>query len=238
MSNARSLVQAADRQLDLLPSSEMEGVDFSTAEKDGIYTGERLFRDRPEIYKGVCSLVAEGFPLRMISKLLKVHHYTIQAVLEREPELIEAEKERIGGLARSVTRICMERLVDVLPEMKIANLGDAQRVAVIMGISTEKWQLLTGGATARVDHGGDKLADMRQVLAALPADPVEEGEFTEAADLAAETDLAGGTWSSQKEAAGAISVQVAGSDQAQPESGSGVNSVQAALYGGTDDDAT
>jgi hypothetical protein len=231
MSGARSLVQAAGRQLDLLPSSEMEGVDFSAEERAGIYTGVRLFRDRPEIYKGVCSLVAEGFPLRMISRLLKVHHYTIQAVIEREPALIEAEKERIGGLARSVTRICMERLIDCLPEMEIANLGDAQRVAVIMGISTEKWQLLTGGATARVDHGGDQLADMRQALAALPADPVE-GEFTEAA---AETDLGGETCAGQKGAAVAPADLVPG---AEPDRGSGAAGAGPAENGGAANVAT
>jgi hypothetical protein len=183
--------------------------------------------------------------MRMISRLLKIHHYTIQAVMEREPGVIEAEKERIGRLSRTGARICIERLVERLPELTLDNLGDAQRMAVIAGILTDKGELLTGGATVRVDHGGDKLADMRQVLAALPADPVE-GEFTEAVEavgsigteVAAKTDLAGGTWSSQKEAAGSIGVQVAGSDQAQPESGSGVAGSQGAADGGADDDAT
>lgn len=57
------------------------------------YTGERLYRDRPDIYKAVVKLLAEpGVSIRSICATLHVTDDTVRAVKARENLAIAAEK--------------------------------------------------------------------------------------------------------------------------------------------------
>src|SRR6266536_5900740 len=59
-------------------------------------TGERLWRDRPDVYKAVVRLLAEpGVSIRSICATLHVTDDTVRAVKERENLAIAAEKQTV-----------------------------------------------------------------------------------------------------------------------------------------------
>jgi DNA-binding NarL/FixJ family response regulator len=49
-----------------------------------VFTGERLKANRPDVYQGIVSMLGQGVGVREISRRLRVHHRTVQAVSMRE----------------------------------------------------------------------------------------------------------------------------------------------------------
>jgi hypothetical protein len=110
-------------------------------------TGQRLFEGDPERYKRVVRLLAEpGVSIRMIVQECQVSDHTIRSVAARERIPIATQKEAILADLGHVQRLCVDRMIELVPE---AALKD---VTLCFGVTTDKHQLLSGEATMRVEQ--------------------------------------------------------------------------------------
>jgi hypothetical protein len=119
---------------------------LASAEARGEFTGERLFSQRPDIYRAVVELLGQGVGVRQIARTLRVSHNTIAAVRHREGATVDTLKEAtIQTLARFVGA-ASERLLEEVQTIKLESLP------VALGIAAEKLLLLSGQATQRIAH--------------------------------------------------------------------------------------
>src|SRR5438105_3194936 len=73
-------------------------------------TGERLFRDRPDVYKAVVKLLAEpGVSIRTICRELHVSDHTVRSVAARENIPIAAAKKEVLANITHGIRLASER---------------------------------------------------------------------------------------------------------------------------------
>jgi hypothetical protein len=129
----------------LFSEQEMQALEVVEL-RDGKYTGERLATRRPHVYQLVVKLLGEKWSVNSICEVCGVHPYTVAAVGAREGISIEEHKRvSVNGLAFT-SRMLIERLMELAPTAE--NIKD---VAVALGIAVEKLQLLSGGATSRVE---------------------------------------------------------------------------------------
>ncbi|NBW12069.1 MAG: hypothetical protein EBR82_28965, partial [Caulobacteraceae bacterium] len=136
-----SLIEAdAQPALFSLPASFQAKLEAS-----GQYTGERLFRQEPEKYRTIVTMLAAGRGIRAIKKACGVHHDTIRAVAAREGRPIDTLKQRIVENLEAAIDVGTDRLVEVVDSMK------AEALPIAIGVLIDKHQLLTGQATARVE---------------------------------------------------------------------------------------
>ena len=144
-----SLLSAADRQLELIPSDQMEASHFEELEAKGEFTGERLFKQRPRTYVEIVSLLAEGLGVNRIGRILHVSGHTVRAVRDREPAAIATVKERIARQAYHGASMCVDAILEDLDDAEIRKKIATRDLAVTMGVLVDKAQLLSGGATSR-----------------------------------------------------------------------------------------
>lgn len=172
-------VEAAALAAPFLFSEEEIGAE--RLEATGEFSGERLLTRRPEVYRAICRMSAEGLSMSAMARALGVSRNTVAAVQEREGISIEQHKKELLRNVRTAARLSVERVVELVPS--ITNAKDAAIVAAVM---VDKLQLLSGEATARVERvevGQDKLAEM---LASLPILEAEVLPLTGPSDAAPE----------------------------------------------------
>lgn len=180
-----SLLDAAAQAAASAPAlsffSEIEVAEKQLAEA-GEFTGERLFRDRPEVYQEIIRLYAEKQGIRMIARICKVSVNTVYAVLEREPAAVETAKKRIINNLRKAAEIGSERMPEVMQELA------ADKLAVPLAITLDKLQLLTGEPTARVEKVEIRPDQVRMFLEQLPVIEAELIEDDRSTGIGGETD--------------------------------------------------
>jgi hypothetical protein len=111
----------------------------------GRYTGERLLRERPQVYNQVVRLLAEPreqVSIREICRQCHVTDDTVKAVEKREAIPIAARKEALMVQAARIAKLAYDRVED---QIESAPLPQA---VVTAGVFTDKLQLLSGDATA------------------------------------------------------------------------------------------
>lgn len=160
-----SLIARAEAQPSLpLPSTaDLPASFFEGREAVGEFTGERLFRQRPEVYRAIVTCLAEGIGVRATARALKVSTNTVAAVRAREGATVETQKKETVSQLRQFARLGAERLLDEVDKIPL------QSLPIAIGIAVEKAELLDGGATARVEHvqaPGEK--EFKQLLDMLP----------------------------------------------------------------------
>jgi len=162
-------VEAAAVAAPFLFSEEEIGAE--RLEATGEFSGERLLTRRPEVYRAICRMSAEGLSMSAMARALGVSRNTVAAVQEREGICIEQHKKELLRNVRTAARLSVERVVELVPS--ITNAKDAAIVAAVM---VDKLQLLSGEATARVERvevSQDKLAEMLASLPVLEAELVQ-----------------------------------------------------------------
>src|SRR4051812_9845526 len=102
------------------------------------YTGERLLRERPKIYRQIVRLLGEGWSANKICKWCHVTRETLRAVERREAESINARKKSIIGILGNVAELGASRMEETIGA---AGLRDA---AIGTGIAVDKMLALTG----------------------------------------------------------------------------------------------
>lgn len=113
------------------------------------YTGARFFLINPAGHQEVIKLLAEGVGIRRIAKIVGCSTHTVIAVRDQYPASVATEKEKLANLARTGTRLAIEGIIDDLATNP--DEISAKDKAVITGILAEKSELLSGGATSRIE---------------------------------------------------------------------------------------
>ena len=152
--------------------SEAE-IGFERLEAVGEFTGERLLARRPETYRALVRMLAEGLSGSSIARACQVSRNTVAAVREREGFSIEQQKKELLTTIRRGSQVAAERVVELIPH--IQNAKDA---AITLAVLVDKAQLLAGEATSRVervDATEDKLRDMLASLPVLEGEVVQTG---------------------------------------------------------------
>src|SRR5438552_9890680 len=85
----------------------------------GNYTGERLLRERPRVYREVMRLLSEGISARKICRACRVTRETVRAVEAREAKSISARKQEIAASAARVAQASIEQIEDAVAARKI-----------------------------------------------------------------------------------------------------------------------
>jgi transcriptional regulator with XRE-family HTH domain len=161
-------VEAAASAAPFLFSEEEIGAE--KLEATGEFSGERLLARKPEVYRAVVRMLAEGLSMSSIARALGVSRNTVAAVREREGFSIEQDKKELLRDFRRAARLSVERAIELVPHIQTAK--DAAIVAAVM---VDKLQLLSGEATARVERvevSQDKLTEMLAALPVLEAEVV------------------------------------------------------------------
>jgi predicted phage replisome organizer len=145
-----SLIEKAQRELEAAPFlfSEDDLPKIDKARPKFHCTGERLFRDRPDVYKAVVKLLAEpGVSVRTICRECHVSDHTIRSVAGREGIAIATvKKEVLSNIAHGM-RLASERVIELMPE------ASARDALLGVGILGDKMILLAGEPTMRIDIG-------------------------------------------------------------------------------------
>jgi len=115
----------------------------------GRYTGERLLRERPLVYNRVVRLLAEPrehVSIREICRQCRVTDDTVKAVEKREAISIAARKQALMVQAARIAKLAYDRVEDQIDSAPLP------QAVVTAGVFTDKFQLLSGGATARFQN--------------------------------------------------------------------------------------
>jgi hypothetical protein len=102
------------------------------------YTGERLLRERPKIYRQVVRLLGEGWSANKICKWCHVTRETIRAVERREAVEISERKKTLAAMLANVAELGASRMEETIGT---AGLRDA---SIGTGIAVDKMLALTG----------------------------------------------------------------------------------------------
>jgi hypothetical protein len=127
-----------------LVSTEEEG--NQEMERRGEFTAERLMESRPTIYRAIVDGLGQGLGVRQLCRAYRVSHHTVAAVMARESAAVATLKERTVSVLRTFGRLAADRLLDEVDQIPI------QSLPIALGIAVEKAELLSGGATSRIEH--------------------------------------------------------------------------------------
>lgn len=138
---------AVDQLLLLESSADLPEIDRTRPRFE--YSGERFKRDHPELHALAVSMLAERVPVRRIADLLHASQNTIRAVAIAERVPIDAQRQIILDGAMFAQRLAVDRITERLQAEALPSLKDS---AVAFGILTQNVQLLSGGATVRLER--------------------------------------------------------------------------------------
>ena len=155
-----SLMDRAEQQPALFDSRQMGDALFAeneTKSRNPEFTAARLFDRKPDVYRLIVALRAEGLSAKQTSDLLKVSRNTIAAIDKREAGSQTAEQYKRDAVFkyRHLIRLTMERLEEMIVERDDLQPRD---IAVVLGVLEDKAQLLSGGPTARLEVTGGEMS--------------------------------------------------------------------------------
>jgi hypothetical protein len=105
-------------------------------------TGLNLPEDKQE---AIARMHAAGVPVTRIASEVGVSYHSVAGLIRNRPDLLEAARDITSKNWRTLAALGTAQLVDRLPEMK------DQALSVLAAIATEKAELLSGGATSRIE---------------------------------------------------------------------------------------
>ena len=158
------------------------------------YTAERLYSQKPEKFQAIVHWLAqpEHYGLLRIAKLVGVHHMTVAAVRDLYTSSVDIEKARLAKLCKTGAELCLERIIEEVPSLPANTLGLTAAQLI------DKYQLLTGGATSRIEDGRkpgvlthEEFNKMLEGLPKADAHVIEPGMGLVAEDISANAGAAG-----------------------------------------------
>ena len=87
-----------------------------------------------------------GVPVTQIARAYNISYHTIVALIRNRPELLEKARSIAANNWKTLAAVGTAELFHRLPDMK------DHAITVMSAIATEKAELLSGGATQRVEH--------------------------------------------------------------------------------------
>lgn len=113
-------------------------------------TGLTIPEDKAQ---AVAALHIAGVPITRICEEVGISYHTAAALIRNRPELLEMARDVTAKNWKTLAALGTAQLVDRLPQMK------DQALSVLAAIATEKAELLSGGATSRVEVIAAPVAD-------------------------------------------------------------------------------
>ena len=150
-------------QVDLIPSDQLPADALSVLEsgRNPQFTARRFFAQYPDKYRLAATLLAEGISCRQVARVLKCSTNTVTAIDREESRsrTVETLKRDAVSRYRTINRLSSERLLEILedPESDV----DLKSLAVVLGITQDKIELLEGRPTSRVESGDVPLSRER-----------------------------------------------------------------------------
>ena len=95
--------------------------------------------------KAIAAAHMAGMSIREICQQFNCSHHTIAALIRNRPELLAAAREITANNWRTLAALGSASLIDRMPDMK------DHALTVMTAIATEKAELLSGGATSRIE---------------------------------------------------------------------------------------
>jgi hypothetical protein len=87
-----------------------------------------------------------GMSIREICRAFNTSYQTVIALVRNRPELLERAREITSKNWKTLAAVGTAELFDRVPDMK------AHELTIMSAVATEKAELLSGGATQRVEH--------------------------------------------------------------------------------------
>jgi DNA-binding CsgD family transcriptional regulator len=135
-------------------------------------TGLTIPEDRAQ---AIAAAHMAGMPIKEICRTFNCSHHTIAALIRNRPELLAAAREITANNWRTLAALGSASLLDRLPDMK------DHALTVMSAIATEKAELLSGGATARIELVAAPAADeWGDVVEGVVLEPVPIGNTSQA----------------------------------------------------------
>src|SRR5262245_20203675 len=94
------------------------------------YTGERLLRERPKIYRQIVRLLSEGLSANKICKWCHVTRETVRAVERRESESISERKKTLVAILANVAELGAGRMEETIGETSLRDAAVRKRIDV------------------------------------------------------------------------------------------------------------
>jgi hypothetical protein len=125
--------------------------------KSGEHTGAKLATDDPERYRLVGELYSQGIGMIKIAEMLHISVNTVLAVVHREAAAAptagaEMDNQRAMSQMRHVRALAAEGAIEDLSDEPRRRKISARDKTLILAITTDKIELLSGNATARIEH--------------------------------------------------------------------------------------
>jgi hypothetical protein len=143
--------------------SEMEQGDIG---RNPEFTAARFLQCHPREYQEIMTLRAELVPIATLARMYKVSRNTIAAIDERASGNVRVEqlKQTNARAYNRLATICRERAQELVLSVDVDQMTNAERIAagrvlaILMGVSEDKAQLLAGQATSRAEIGDPRAA--------------------------------------------------------------------------------
>jgi len=87
-----------------------------------------------------------GMGIKQICRAFNTSHHTVAAIIRNRPQLLERAREITSKNWRTLAAMGTAELFERVPDMK------SHELTIMSAVATEKSELLSGGATQRVEH--------------------------------------------------------------------------------------
>ena len=117
------------------------------------FTAARFFSEQPQRYLEIVRLRAEGMSGKAVARMLQCSRNLVAAIDKRESgtATVEHLKREASNRYRHIARLCSESLEEML--LDDDQTFEPRDLAILIGVLEDKAQLLSGGATSRVEVG-------------------------------------------------------------------------------------
>jgi hypothetical protein len=166
-SSSSTALQAVNAAVEEHSATTELGFEVEVAAKleaRGIYDLTRLQERKPEIYKAACKCLMMGVSAGTTGDILGLDIRTVNQVLHRleDEGSITPYKQRVAAELRGVIGLAIDGLLERAKEGKLS--------AIDIAVLIDKEQLLSGGATSRVEHTlAPQMEEAAQFLRSLSA---------------------------------------------------------------------
>lgn len=134
-----------DNQLEFFGGTALELV--QKEELAGNWTGERLKKLRPEVYRGIIEGLAHGMPQAQLARMYKISRNSVAAIVFRESVVIEQVRQTLGRRATVLYAQLLERIADDLDNDIVMSKTSFKDKVVASNILNEQWRVDAGMPT-------------------------------------------------------------------------------------------
>jgi len=105
---------------------------------------------KPELYRAVVMMLADGGSIRWIARILNMSPNTVSRIAELEAPEVEAQKSRLASRSRHLVSLLLDRIEEMLlddeSDVKLSELAQALKA------TRESGEVYAGGPTHRIEH--------------------------------------------------------------------------------------